>query len=48
MKPIHIACVGGWHSHARDFPMDRAKKFCSHIPYSIDAVWDDDPARGMT
>ena len=48
MKPIHIACVGGWHSHARDFPMDRAKKFCSHIPYSIDAVWDDDLTRGMT
>ena len=46
MKPIHIACVGGWHSHAKDFPMDRAKRFCSHIPYSIDAVWDDDPERG--
>ena len=48
MKPIHIACVGGWHSHAKDFPMDRAKKFCSHIPYSIDVVWDDDLARGTT
>lgn len=46
MKTIRIACVGGWHSHAKDFPMDRAKKFCSHIPYSIDAVWDDKADRG--
>ncbi|MGN1027179.1 MAG: Gfo/Idh/MocA family protein [Faecousia sp.] len=46
MKTIRIACVGGWHSHAKDFPMDRAKKFCSHIPYSIDAVWDDKEDRG--
>lgn len=46
MKTIRIACVGGWHSHAKDFPMDRAKKYCSHIPYSIDAVWDDKEDRG--
>jgi predicted dehydrogenase len=46
MKAIHIACIGGWHSHAKDFPMKRAPQFCSHIPYSIDAVWDDDPVRG--
>lgn len=45
-NPIRIACIGGWHSHAKDFPMDRAKKFCSHIPYSIVAVWDDEPERG--
>lgn len=47
MDTIRIACIGGWHSHAKDFPMDRAKKFCSHIPYAIVAVWDDDAARGM-
>lgn len=46
MKTIHIACAGGWHSHAKDFPMDRAKKYCSNIPYSIDAVWDDNADRG--
>lgn len=27
--------------------MDRAKKFCSHIPHSIVAVWDDEPDRGV-
>lgn len=47
METIRIACIGGWHSHAKDFPMDRAKKFCSHIPYSIDAVWDDNIQRGQ-
>lgn len=46
METIRIACVGGWHSHAKDFPMDRAKKFCSHIPHAFVAVWDDDIARG--
>lgn len=46
-NPIRIACIGGWHSHAKDFPMDRAKKFCSHIPHSIVAVWDDEPDRGI-
>ena len=46
MSTIRIACVGGWHSHAKDFPMDRAKKFCSDIPYTIAAVWDDKEERG--
>lgn len=44
---IRIACIGGWHSHAKDFPMDRAKRFCSHIPHAIVAVWDDDSVRGQ-
>lgn len=35
MKPIHIACVGGWHSHARDFPMDRAKNFAVIFPIPL-------------
>lgn len=46
MNNIRIACIGGWHSHAKDFPMQRAKQYCSHIPYSIDAVWDDNTERG--
>lgn len=47
MDTIRIACIGGWHSHAKDFPLDRAKKFCSHIPHTFVAVWDDNAERGQ-
>lgn len=46
MDKIRIACCGGWHSHAKDFPMDRAVRFCADIPHEFVAVWDDDPDRG--
>lgn len=47
MKKLRIACCGGWHSHAKDFPMDRAPKFCGDLPHEFAAVWDDDPVRGQ-
>lgn len=46
MEKLRIACCGGWHSHAKDFPMERAKIHCSHIPYEYVAVWDDNIERG--
>lgn len=47
MEKLRIACCGGWHSHAKDFPMDRAPAKCAGLPYEFTAVWDDDPARGQ-
>ena len=46
MDKLRIACCGGWHSHAKDFPMDRAPVKCKGLPYEFVAVWDDDPVRG--
>ena len=46
MDKLRIACCGGWHSHAKDFPMDRAPVKCAGLPYEFVAVWDDDPERG--
>ena len=46
MKELRIACCGGGHSHAKDFPMDRAPVKCAGLPYRFVAVWDDDPVRG--
>ncbi len=46
MKKLKLACCGGWHTHAMDFPLDRAGRYCSHIPYEFSAVWDDDINRG--
>ena len=47
MEKIRIACCGGWHSHAKDFPMDRAGVHCADLPHVFTAVWDDDPIRGQ-
>lgn len=47
MEKLRIACCGGWHAHAKHFPMQRAKTFCSDIPHEFVAVWDDDLDRGQ-
>ena len=46
MDTLRIACCGGWHSHAVDFPKDRAARFCADLPYEIAVAWDDNEARG--
>lgn len=46
MKKMRFVCAGGWHTHAKDFPMDRAPKYASHLDYEFVAVWDNDTERG--
>jgi predicted dehydrogenase len=47
MDKLRIACCGGWHAHAKHFPMQRAKTFCSDIPHEFVAIWDDNIERGQ-
>lgn len=46
MKKLRFVCAGGWHTHAKDFPMDRARKYASHLDFAFVAVWDNDAERG--
>lgn len=46
MKPLRFVCAGGWHAHAKDFPLDRAPKYASHLDFTFVAVWDNDRTRG--
>lgn len=43
---MRFVCAGGWHTHAKDFPMDRAPKYASHLDYEFVAAWDNDVQRG--
>lgn len=47
MKKLRFVCAGGWHTHALDFPLDRAPKRVPHIEKEFVAVWDNDKDRGM-
>lgn len=46
MKKMRLVCAGGWHTHAKDFPMDRAPKYAPHLKYEFLAVWDNNKERG--
>ena len=46
MRKLRFVCAGGWHTHAFDFPLDRAVKKAPHIEKEFVAVWDNDPIRG--
>lgn len=47
MKKLKFVCAGGWHTHALDFPMDRAPKRVPHLDKEFVAVWDNDICRGQ-
>lgn len=47
MKKLKFVCAGGWHTHALDFPLDRAPKRVPHIEKEFVAVWDNDEKRGL-
>lgn len=47
MKQLKLACAGGWHSHAKDFPHRISQKGGDdHLSYQYVGIWDDDPERG--
>ncbi len=48
MKRMKFAVAGGWHTHAFDFPLDRAPKRCKGLEYTFVGVWDNDAERGKT
>ena len=46
MKTLRFVCAGGWHTHATDFPLDRAPKRVPHLAKEFVGVWDNDRERG--
>lgn len=47
MKELKLACAGGWHSHAKDFPHRITQRGGDdHLCYQYVGIWDDDIKRG--